>query len=100
MRRIGQDDNSDINDAIGDQQGGEQGLGFFQQGNDPSPGGILFGLEDINILKGQGEKSDFRTCQHKGDDQKEKDNNSQNGRSLRVDDQEHRRNAIVQEQFR
>jgi hypothetical protein len=85
---IGEDNNGDINDAVGYEQGGEQCPGFFEQGDDPSPGGILFGLEDIDVLIGQGEEGDFRTCDHEGKDEQEKDNNGEDCGCLRIDNQQ------------
>jgi len=42
-----------IDDAVGDEQRGEQRPGFFEQGDDPSPGGVLFCFQDIDVLIGQ-----------------------------------------------
>ena len=56
---IGEDDDGDIDDAVGDKHGGQQCFWVFEQGDDAAPGGILFGFEDIDILESEGEESHF-----------------------------------------
>jgi len=85
---VSEDDNRYIDDAIGYEQGGKQRPGFFEQGDDSSPGGILFGLEDIDVLIGQGEEGDFGACEHEGKDEQEKDNNGEDRGCLRIDNQQ------------
>ena len=87
---VGENDDRDIDDAVGYEQGGQQGTGFFEQGDDSPPGGVLFGLEDIDVLIGQGEEGDFGACDHKGKDEQEKDNNGEDRGCLRIDNQEFR----------
>ena len=67
-QEVGENDDGDIDNAVCDQHGSEQGLWFFEQRYDPLPGDVLFGLEDIDVLKGQGEKGDFGTGEDKRQD--------------------------------
>ena len=60
-KEIGEDDDRDIDDGIGDEEGGEQGLWVFEQGNDPFPGGVLLGFQYIDVLIGECKKSHFGT---------------------------------------
>jgi hypothetical protein len=52
-KEVGQNDNGNIDDAVGDEHGGQQSLGILKQGDDTSPGCVLFCLQDIDILIGK-----------------------------------------------
>ena len=87
---IGENDDRDIDDAVGYKQGGQKRARFFEEGDDSSPGVVLFGLEDIDVLIGQGEEGDFGACDHEGKDEQEKDNNGEDRGCLRIDNQQFR----------
>src|ERR1700754_5284336 len=75
-KEIGQDNDSYVDDAVGDEHGGQELFGVFEQGDDAFPGCILFGLKDIDILIGHGKKGHFRAGDHKGKDEKKENDYS------------------------
>src|SRR6185437_15237323 len=57
-QKIGKNDNTDIQQDVGDQQRSQQGLRFFQQIHDPSPGTVLFCFQDIDLFITSGKERD------------------------------------------
>src|SRR5579872_4294991 len=84
-KKIAQDDDGDIDDAVANQHGRQQGLRFFEERNDPLPGVVLFGFKDIDVLECQRKKRHFGAGYHKGKNEQEKDYDGQDGRRLGVD---------------